>query len=361
MNSVIKACFIISLFINYNISISFGQTKDSASAKSPEVIGKLITTDLLSRKEISMYPADMLTAVHYAEACTGFGAARLAGLLSDSVTIKKIAERYLKIIEEGPVNSANHVDANVYGILPLEIYKQTGDKRFLKQGIYLADMQWKDPLPDGMTNQTRYWIDDVYMIASLQAQAYRVTGKMIYLQWAALQADKYIEKLQQPNGLFFHGENAHFFWGRGNGWMAAGFAELLSELPDTNIHYKSIVAGFQKMMNTLLLYQSDEGLWRQLIDHKEAWLETSSTAMFGYAMVSGVKKGILSKEKFEPAYKKAWSALTKYITAEGKVTNVCVGTGQSQDVNYYLDRPSTTGDFHGQAPVLWFAYSLLDQ
>jgi rhamnogalacturonyl hydrolase YesR len=80
--------------------------------------------------------------------------------------------------------------------------------------------------------------------------------------------------------------------------------------------------------------------------------------MFGYAMVIGMKKG-LPQQKFEPAYQKAWQSLLAYITPEGKVTNVCVGTGQSKDVEYYLNRPTTTGDFHGQVPVLWFAYSLL--
>lgn len=331
---------------------------DSAS---PVRIGKLITDDLLSRKEISFYPPELklLTAVHYAEACTGFGAARLAGLIDDTATIRQLAARYNTILENGPENSANHVDANVYGILPLELYKWNGDERLLKQGLYLADVQWKDPLPDGTTKQTRYWIDDVYMIASIQAQAYRITGNMVYLERAALEADQYIRKLQKPNGLFHHGDNAPFCWGRGNGWMAAGLAELLSELPSSNPYYKSILAGYTKMMNSLLQYQSKEGLWRQLVDHEEAWIETSGSAMFGYAMTIGVKKGLLPKRKFEPAYRKAWLALIKYVNSEGKVTDVCVGTGQSKDVNYYLNRPKTTGDFHGQAPVLWFAYSLL--
>ena len=51
--------------------------------------------------------------------------------------------------------------------------------------------------------------------------------------------------------------------------------------------------------------------------------------------------------------------MTNYINEDGKVREVCVGTGQSTDVNYYLNRPRITGDLHGQAPILWFAYSLL--
>ncbi len=51
--------------------------------------------------------------------------------------------------------------------------------------------------------------------------------------------------------------------------------------------------------------------------------------------------------------------LRTYINEDGKIREVCVGTGQSKDTNFYLTRPRVTGDLHGQAPILWFAYSLL--
>lgn len=326
---------------------------------SPETVGRKITEDIFTRDEFMMYVSNHCTAVHYAEACAGFGAARLAGWLKDTDTLTKLSERYMKVIEGRVVNTANHVDANVYGILPLELYIQTRDQTFFKQGIELADIQWENPFPDGLTRQTRFWVDDVWMIGSLQVQAYRATGNLVYLERAALELDAYVKRLQQPNGLFFHGENAPFFWGRGNGWVAAGLAELLSELPEDNAHYASILTGYRKMMNALVHYQSKDGMWRQLIDNEKAWEETSSTAMFGYAISVGVREGFLSKTKFPEAYQNAWLSLVKYITKEGKVTNVCAGTGQSQDADYYLSCPKIIGDFHGQAPILWFAYGLL--
>lgn len=332
-----------------------------SESTSPQIIGRMVIDDLLNRPDLMMYVTDFWTGVHYAEACAGFGAARLAGLLKDSDSMDRLTARYTKVIADSLVKDAHHVDANVYGILPLELYLQTGEEKFLQQGLKLADEQWDDTLSNGLTSQARYWIDDVWMIASLQVQAYRVTDDGKYLERAALTVESYLEKLQQPNGLFYHGENAPFFWGRGNGWVAAGMAELLSELPETNSHYASILQGYQKMMHALLKYQAEDGMWRQLIDKKEAWKETSSTAMFGYAVTVGVKKGMLSDSTFTPVYEKAWKALTGYINPQGKVTNVCVGTGKSDDMDYYLSRPRSTGDLHGQAPVLWFACSLLDE
>ncbi|MBN1695491.1 glycoside hydrolase family 88 protein [candidate division WOR-3 bacterium] len=330
-----------------------------AEGSSPEKIGRMIIDDLFTRADFMMYVTDFWTGIHYAEACTGFGAARFAGLLNDSYIINKLSERYMKVIDDSLVKGAEHVDANVYGILPFELYMQGAGEIFLQEGIELADEQWKDTLSNGLTSQVRYWIDDLWMIGSLQVQAYRATGNEIYLKRAAKVAEAYLNRLQQPNGLFYHGENAPFFWGRGNGWMAAGLAELLSELPDSSKYYASILEGYKKMMDALLKYQAEDGMWRQLIDKEEAWKETSSTAMFGYAITVGVKKGLLPEDKFTHSYQKAWLSLVEYINEDGKITDVCAGTGKSADLEYYLNRPRNTGDLHGQAPVLWFAYSLL--
>ncbi|MBO0323252.1 glycoside hydrolase family 88 protein [Muricauda sp. CAU 1633] len=331
-------------------------------AKSPEEISRLVMEDLLSRQEFYMYEVGDVNALHYAEACTAYGAIKMAALLKDKNTIQKIQERYNRIESENIPNTENHVDANVYGILPLELYLYNKDRIYLDQGIALADGQWSDPLPNGLTSQTRFWIDDIYMIGSLQVQAYRATGNLKYLDRAALEIDAYIKKLQQPNGLFFHGEDAPFYWGRGNGWVAAGLAELLSELPQSNPHYSSILEGYKKMMKTLAENQGEDGMWHQLIDQpSRSFAETSSTAMFGFAMATGVKNKILPKEVYQDSYVKAWNALTRYINEDGKVREVCVGTGQSKDANYYLDRPRVVGDLHGQAPILWFAHALLEK
>jgi len=331
-----------------------------SAENSPEKIGKLVTDNLLQRPDYMMYNSGNTLGIHYAEACTGFGITRFAALLGDTITLKRISDRYIKSISESLVNTANHVDVNVYGILPFELYKQTHEKVFLDEALYLANSQWDSLLPNGICSQARYWVDDIWMIVSLQVQAYRITGDTNYLERAALVTEIYLKKLQQPNGLFYHGEEAPFFWGRGNGWAAAGMAELLSELPENNVHYLAISEGYRMMMLSLLNYQTKEGMWRQLIDNENSWPETSSTAMFGYAITIGVKKGLLDEKVFTKAYQKAWLALAGYVNAEGKLADICVGTGKSKDKEYYLNRPKVTGDLHGQAPLVWFAFSLLN-
>jgi unsaturated rhamnogalacturonyl hydrolase len=327
----------------------------------PENTGRNLVANLLDRKEIMMYRSDFLNTFHYAEACAELGAVQLAQELHDSLLLTNLDKKYKSVINDLDTLHFSHVDANVLGIIPLTLYQWNKNPDYLKKGLALANQQWKNPLPDGLSNQTRYWIDDIFMIGSLQVEAYKVTGETEYLNRAAREIRAYLVKLQQPNGLFFHGPNAHFFWGRGNGWVAAGMTELLSVLPPDHKDYQFILECYRRMMDSLVHFQSSSGLWRQLIDKKDAWEETSSSAMFGYALCEGVNKGLLTHAKFRKAYKKAWNALVDRMDGEANLIGVCEGTGQSQNIDYYLSRSKIMGDLHGQAPMLWFANALLEK
>lgn len=323
-------------------------------------VGQKAIDELLSRETFMMYEVGDVQALHYAEAAAMYGAAKFAGLTQDETRLDGVTARFERTKTEKLPNTANHVDANVVAIVPLELYLQGGPESYREEGLILADGQWEDPREDGLTNQTRFWIDDVWMIGSLQMQAYRATGDTIYLDRAAHETVAYLDRLQQPNGLFHHGPDAPFFWGRGNGWVAAGLAEVMSELPEDHPDNARVREGYVLMMEALLNYQAEDGMWRQLIDDPDAWKETSATAMFGFAMASGVNAGLLDEETYGPSARNAWNALQDYLTEDGRLTEVCVGTGQSDDADYYLNRPRAVGDFHAQAPLLWFASALIE-
>ncbi len=327
---------------------------------SPDSIALLLSEDLFSYSDFKILDTKAAYGIHYAEVATAFGIARYSGMVNNSELTERVSDRYYRVINENINNSANHVDVNVYGALPLELYRHTNDPVLFEQGITLADTQWVKPLSNGLTRQTRFWADDVWMISILQVQAFRTTDNEVYLDRAATQISAYIDRLQQENGLFYHGKSTPFYWGRGNGWVAAGITELLIELPQDHPLYNKIKTAYIEFMTALLEYQAEDGMWRQVITEQEAWKETSATAMFGYSFVEGTKLGLLEEKKFRPAYEKAWEGLKKYITEEGKVTDVCSGTGKGEDLEYYLNRPRVTGDFHGQAPAIWFATSLIN-
>jgi len=324
---------------------------------SPREVGKRVAENFAARpferpKGYIIYP----------EVCTWYGSLTLARLIGDRDLQARLVRKFDPLLTPGGakrISPEAHVDFRVFGAVPLEIYMQTKDPRFLELGRSFADKQWETTAEDAVTSEARYWIDDMYMITAVQVQAFRATGQAKYIDRTAKAMVAYLDTLQQPNGLFYHALDSPFYWSRGNGWMAAGATELLRSLPKTHPTRARIMSGYRKMMATLLSLQGDDGLWRQLLDHPEAWPETSGTGMFAFAMITGVKSGWLEPGTYGPAARKAWLGLVKYIDADANISSVCAGTPKGPSVEYYLDRPRNVGDLHGQAPVLWSASALL--
>jgi rhamnogalacturonyl hydrolase YesR len=304
-----------------------------------------------------------LDPIVYPEVCVWYGALTFADVTGNTALEKQLQQRFQPLLtQEGQalIPDKEHVDFDIFGAVPLQISIETKDATTRAMGMHFADRQWSKPQPDGLSGQTRYWIDDMYMITILQLEAYRATGDRKYLDRAASEMVAYLRKLQQPNGLFFHAQDVPFFWGRGNGWVAAGMTEMLLSLPEGHPAREEILAGYRKMMMELLKQQNSDGTWRQLIDHPESWEESSSTGMFTFAMVEGVRHGWLDEGTYGPAARKGWIALAGFVDQNSDVTNICVGTNKQNSYEYYLARPRKTGDFHGQAPVLWAARALLE-
>ncbi len=332
-------------------------------AASPRVIGKRVAENFIVRPyRAQSDPTKARSGIIYPEVCTWYGALTFAQLSGDrdlqSRMLRKL-DRLMSPPESAWINQSAHVDFRVFGAVPLEAYVETRERKYLDLGISFADRQWDDPTPDGITREARYWVDDLYMITAVQVQAYRATGDPKYIERAALTMSAYLDRLQQPNGLFYHAPDVPFFWGRGNGWAAAGMTELLRSLPKNHPRRARIMQGYRKMMASLLEFQGPDGLWRQLVDRPEAWPETSATGMFTFAMITGVKEGWLDKKAYAKAARAAWLGLVGRIDKDGNIADVCAGTNKLNDLSYYLNRPRLLGDLHGEAPVLWCASALL--
>ncbi|MBP7463024.1 MAG: glycoside hydrolase family 88 protein [Bacteroidales bacterium] len=342
--------------------------------KSPEEIGKRIAVKFINTPHTyygNTHPETPPVLVTYPDVCTWLGGLWFSKVTKDDDLRHQLEKRFTPLFttEKNLQPKANHVDHNVFGSVPLELYMQTKQQKYLDLGLYYADTQWTLPenakpeekawADQGYSWQTRIWIDDMFMITAVQVQAYRATGDRKYIDRAAKEMVCYLDKIQLENGLFYHSPETPFCWGRGNGWMAVGMAELLRSLPKDNPNKDRIMNGYRKMMATLLKYQDQEGMWRQVIDDQEAWFETSSTAMFTYAMITGVKNGWLDKKEYGTAARKAWIAVTGYLNQNDELTEVCEGTNIFNSRQYYLDRKRIIGDLHGHAPLLWCATALL--
>ena len=81
--------------------------------------------------------------------------------------------------------------------------------------------------------------------------------------------------------------------------------------------------------------------------------------MFLFAMSTGIRMGWLSESEYLPVVEQGISALAGYVNSNGEVSNICIGTGEGSNEQFYLDRPRSKGDYHGQAAVLWAATGVM--
>jgi rhamnogalacturonyl hydrolase YesR len=342
---------------------------------SPAEVGKALAEHFVTGTQGARFSG-------YPYVCTFYGAMAFAAQTHDDGLRDRLIAMFDPLLPGGTGRTPqrHHVDDSIFGVMPLQIAIQTKglpsyDAKYLELGLSWADRQWGPlaadtvaELPadlhdalvkDGLSPETRLWVDDMYMLTMLQLEAYRATGDRKYLDRDAHEMVVYLDRLQQPNGLFFHAPDVHYYWGRGNGWFAAGMAEMLRTLPADHPDRPRILKGYKLMMAALLKYQSPDGTWRQLIDDPAAWPESSSSAMFSFALITGVKHGWLDAAAYAPAARRGWIAVAGYVDQNKDVTQICTGTNKMDNKQYYLDRPRETGNLHGQAPVIWAATALL--
>jgi unsaturated rhamnogalacturonyl hydrolase len=358
---------------------------DWPEGKDPHSVGVRIVQNFLDRPALTKDQSDAkIKSIAYPEACTAYGSLRFDNSVGDKQQLDALLAKYAdQVGEPGTPGSRmikpSNEDAEVCALVPLEMYLITGNEQYLATGKNYADAQW-DPQfatdhfkvksedylaregqhpPAGLSWQTRYWIDDMFMITAVELQAYRATHDQKYLDRAAVEMASYLDKLQQPNGLFYHELSVPFYWGRGNGWFAAGMAEILADLPESHPQRARILEGYLKMMAALKKFQDDKGAWNQLIDDPKAWSESSCTGMFTFAIAQGVRHHWLD-DSYKDTAKRGWIAVTNFLDKDANMTEVCIGTNRKNDHDYYIQRPRQTGNLHGQAAAIWAAWSVLD-
>jgi rhamnogalacturonyl hydrolase YesR len=111
------------------------------------------------------------------------------------------------------------------------------------------------------------------------------------------------------------------FWSRGNGWVLAGLALMLTDLPKdypTRKFYENL---FIEMAEKIKILQPTDGLWRTSLLSPESFDhgEVSGSGFFTYALAWGINNGILNKASYTPVVLKAWKAILACQQENGKV------------------------------------------
>ena len=187
---------------------------------------------------------------------------------------------------------------------------------------------------DSKVNDYWWWADALYMVMPVMTKMYKLTGDTKYLRKLyenILYSDSIM--LDQETGLYFRDGKYVYpkhktasgkkdFWARGDGWVLAGLAKVLQDMPETYVRQPFFVEKYVNLARGVKRLQQPEGHWtRSMMDPEQApGYETSGTAFFCYGLLWGVNNGYLSKKEFAPAIEKAWHYLTTIaLQKDGKV------------------------------------------
>lgn len=227
---------------------------------------------------------------------------------------------------------------------------------------YIAKKQFR--LADGTLARQRpqaesLWADDYYMSVPALAEMGRLTGDRAWFDDAVKTVDGMWKRLFNPaRGVLTHGWNANnpdapqFYWARANGWAVVAVSDLLDVMPTDHPAYERVLGYHRTLLRGLAQYQSGQGLWHQLLDRNDSYLETSATAMFVYGYAHAINRGWISPTTYGSIAQAGWCALTPRITKDGGVDGTCVGTTFASDAAYYYARPANIWAMHGYGPVL---------
>jgi rhamnogalacturonyl hydrolase YesR len=227
---------------------------------------------------------------------------------------------------------------------------------------YVSHGQFR--LDDGTLARNRpfhnsLWGDDMYMSVPLLAQMGKLTDDKSYYDDAAKQVLQMSAHLFVPEkGLYAHAWHAgnaanhpRYYWGRANGWCMVAMVELLDVLPEDHPARANIIKQLQLHARGIAEVQSGSGLWHQLLDREDSYLESSCTAMFTYAIAKGVNRGWLNPTSYASVAVAGWDGLSTRVSSDGKIEGTCIGTNYADDAVYYYNRPAID-DIHGYGPTL---------
>lgn len=211
--------------------------------------------------------------------------------------------------------------ADLYNLLP--------DDRRIRRAKEVMEYEMSTP-----ANDYWWWADGLYMVMPVMTKMYRITDNKKYL-------DKLYEYVLYSDSIMFDkDENLYYrdakyvypahktvngkkdFWARGDGWVLAGLAKVLKDLPADYAHRGFFEDKFKKMADAVVALQLPEGYWsRSMMDEEFApGYETSGTAFFTYGLLCGLNNGYLEGDAYRDAALKGWNYLSKVaLQKNGKV------------------------------------------
>lgn len=210
-----------------------------------------------------------------------------------------------------------------------DLYLIEPDSQKIARAREVMEYQMSTP-----NNDYWWWADGLYMVMPVMTKMYNLTKNPLYLE-KLHEYLTYADSIMydEEAGLYYRDAKYVYpkhksvngkkdFWARGDGWVLAGLAKVLDEIPVVDKYCKEYEKRFCTMAKSVAACQQPEGYWtRSMLDPQHApGPETSGTAFFTYGLQWGINNGLLDAEEYQPIVEKAWNYLsTVALQPDGKV------------------------------------------
>lgn len=201
-----------------------------------------------------------------------------------------------------------------------DLYQLDKDPKKIARAREVMEYQMDTP-----RNDYWWWADGLYMVMPVMTKLYTITGNTQYLQKLE-EYYRFAESIMYDSaaGLFYRDAKYVYpkhksangqkdFWARGDGWVFAGLAKVLQDLPKEAPQRPLFESRYRRMAQAIMAAQRPEGYWtRSMLDPEHApGPETSGTAFFTYGFLWGINNGYLDKKTYLPVVQRSWSYLSK--------------------------------------------------
>jgi len=269
-----------------------------------------------------------------------------------------------------------HVNDGLLGYAALVAYESSERSEHLAFAQRVADyfMSAAPRTADGtLTHDTgRVWVDTLLGTVPFLIKMSQVSGDDIYADEAISQAIKHAAHLQNPtSGLYYHAWDesgsdpaGQVYWGRGNGWALLADVAVLSAITPTHPLRATVLDIMQKQAAGLRPLQDASGLWHTVLTRSDSYLETSASALIGYAFKRGIQEEWLDEDAYAAAPplspptlggkegEAASLGVWRQVQADGTVTNVSGPTWPMLTWEEYNARPHGSLQLYGQGVAL---------
>lgn len=266
----------------------------------------------------------------------GVAAQALLELGEQDMVVLMMREAIVRQVPDGRVamlgSDVNVTDPGVNGEPLLYAARVTGDPRgeFQDAADGLLDylLHRAPRTEDGtlchLNNSVLLWDDSIYMAPPFLALAGQPDE-------ALRQIEGYRAALWNPAArLFAHIWDAGAsrwsdpeFWGVGNGWAAAGMTRAIKALPVEMTAARERVVGYARdLIDGCLAHQRTDGLFHNIVDRPETFVETNLAQMLAYSIYRGIQAGWL-ESAYRAAADRMREAAHAKVDEDGLVQGVC--------------------------------------